>query len=202
MKKIMMTLAAAVVAMSASAQVYLGGNIGFNSTSDKTNPAAEKTSTMFQINPEIGYSLNDKWGVGVELGFRTTTDKTENPSANTSNKATTTRFHIKPYARYQAFSFGKANVFVDGGLNFATESQKDMKAALDFGLFVTPGIAFNVTEKWSIVAKLNDMFTLGYHKDAIADVPNAPSAPSQFNANIATGGFNVGALTFGVYYNF
>ena len=73
---------------------------------------------------------------------------------------------------------------------------------MELGLFVTPGIAYNINETWSIVAKLNDVFAFGYKKNAIPDVPNAPDAPSSINAGFSTGGFNVGALTFGVYYNF
>ena len=199
-----MTLAAVAVAATMNAQMYVGGNIGFNTSSNKTNPAAEATNTQFTINPEFGYQLDDKLGVGIQLGFTTRNNKTENTTVDpkTTVEAKSTTFSIKPYVRYQALTFGKANIFVDGGLNFATTSQEDMKNEMDFGLFVTPGISFNVSEQWSIVAKLNDVFTFGYHKDAIADVAGAPDAPSRINAGLSTGGFNLGSLTFGVYYNF
>ena len=199
-----MTLAAVAVAATMNAQGYIGGNLGFVNSTNKTNPAAEVTRTGFSIAPEFGYKLDDKMAVGVALGFGYTNNKTENTTANptTSVEAKVTTFAIKPYLRYQCFTAGKFNVFVDGGLNFATQSQKDMKAAMDFGLFVSPGIAYSVNEKWSIVAHLNDMFTLGYHKDAVADVSGAPDAPTSFNVGLASGGFNVGSLTFGVYYNF
>ena len=195
MKKIMMTLAAVCVAATMNAQGYIGGSLGF--TSDKTNDG-KVTTTGFAIAPELGYNLDDKMAVGVALGFGYA--KTKNDDTDTEVSATT--FNIKPYLRYQAFEVGKLNVFVDGGLNFGLTSAKDMKPAMDLGLFVTPGIAYNVNEKWSIVAKLNDMFSFGYHKDAVADVAGAPEAPTSINAGLSTGGFQLGSLTFGVYYNF
>ncbi len=204
MKKIMMTLAAVAVAATMNAQGYVGGNIGFSNSTDKTSAAAEVTSTGFAIAPEFGYKLDDKLGVGIVLGFGTGKNKVEdttvNPNVSTETKSTT--FSVKPYLRYQALTAGNFNVFVDGGLGFSTTSSDNMKAAMDFALFVTPGIAYNVNEKWSIVAKLNDMFSFGYHKDAVADVAGAPEAPTSINAGLSTGGFQLGSLTFGVYYNF
>ena len=204
MKKIMMTLAAVAVAATMNAQMYIGGGINFINSTDKTNAAAERTRTVFAIAPEFGYKLDDKLGVGIVLGFGTGKNKVEdttvNPNVSTETKSTT--FSVKPYLRYQALTAGNFNVFVDGGLGFSTTSADNMKNSMDFALFVTPGVAYNVNEKWSIVAKLDDMFTFGYHKDAIADVAGAPDAPSSISAGLSTGGFNLGSLTFGVYYNF
>ena len=204
MKKIMMTLAAVCVAATMNAQGYVGGSLSYINNTNKTNAAAEVTRTTFAIAPEFGYKLDDKMAVGIALGFGTGKVKTENTTVNpnTSTETKSTTFTIKPYLRYQALTAGKFNVFVDGGLNFSTTSAEDMKNAMDFGLFVTPGISYDVNEKWSIVAKLEDMFAFGYHKDHIADVDNAPDAPSSIKANLSTGGFTLGSLSFGVYYNF
>ncbi len=205
MKKVLMTMVAAVAAVSMNAQVYLGGNVGFSTSTDKTVADTKKTTNSFTIAPEIGMSLDDKMGVGIVLGFGTATNKTEFSGALASTpsvKRTTTSIDIRPYLRYQIMKVNKFNVFVDGGVDFSMDKTKDMKPAMDLGLFVTPGIAYNVSKNWSIVAKLNDMFSFGYHKDAVADIDNAPSAPTSLNAELASGGFNVGNLTFGVYYNF
>jgi hypothetical protein len=114
------------------------------------------------------------------------------------------------------FTFGKANIFVDGGVNFAIDKDSevgidgngniyDNKAGMTLGLFVQPGVSFNITESWSIVAKLENMFTFNYSKNQIADLEGAPDAPTSMNFGVATGGFNLGGLNglrFGVYYNF
>lgn len=212
-----MTLAAVAVAATMNAQMYIGGNIGYSS--NKTNNGTvgtaatqETTTSGFTFAPEFGMSINDKWGFGVILGVTSNKqeDKLVGAAATaaaaagqpTSTDATTTRFSIQPYARYKFIKWGKADIFVDGGLNFATTSQKDMKAAMDFGLFVSPGIAYNFNEKWSVAARLTDMFTIGYHKDAVADVDGAPDPATRFNINAGTGNFVIGNILFGVYYNF
>jgi len=195
MKKIMMTLAAIAVAATMNAQGYIGGSLGFQS--DKTHNG-DITTTSFVIAPELGYKLDDKMSVGVALGFGY--GKTKNDITNAEAKKTT--FDIKPYLRYQVLTFGKANVFVDGGLEFGMTKEEDMKPSMDFGLFVSPGISYDINEKWCIAAHLNDMFSFGYHKDAVADVAGAPDPDTRINAGLSTGGFNLGSLTFGVYYNF
>ncbi len=199
MKKILLMAAFAVATLSANAQSYVGGTLGFSTSKDKT--AGEKTTTSFVVAPEIGTSLNDKWGIGIALGVGYNKQKLEH--AGVSAETNSTIINVSPYARYQAIKWGRANIFVDGGILFGMEKAKDMKAALDLGLFVTPGVAFNLNEKWSIVAKANNLFTLGFHKDAVADVSGAPDAPTSFKAGINTlESFTLGSLTFGVYYNF
>ena len=217
MKKLLMTVAAAFVATAMSAQVYVGGTLGYqnNKTNNGTvtTPATTETTVSgFNFNPEIGMALDEKMGVGIVLGFGSNketkdlvgTAKTTAVTAGlpTSTEMTTTDIAIKPYLRYQLLTYGKANIFVDGGIDFAMHSAKDMKAGMDLGLFVTPGIAFNINEKWSIVAKLNNMFEFMYKKGMVEDVDNAPDPSKDINLNLASGGFTSGALRFGVYYNF
>lgn len=204
MKKFLMTIAAAFAAVSMNAQVYVGGSLGFSN--NKSNTATtETTVTGITVAPEIGMALDDKMGVGIAIGFGSNKNKTEyvgTAAGTPSVETTVTTFALKPYLRYQVFQVSKFNVFVDGGIDFAIQSQKDMKAGMDLGVFVTPGIAYNVTDKWSIVGKLDNMFAFGYSKSPVADVAGAPDAPTSINCGLSTGGFNVGSLSFGVYYNF
>ena len=65
MKKIIMTLAAAIIAVSASAQVYMGGSVGISSV----KIGGGDSETTYKVLPEIGYNLNDKWAIGAYLGF-------------------------------------------------------------------------------------------------------------------------------------
>ena len=51
MKKLFMTLVAAVIAVSASAQVYIGGNAGIAST----KIGDQDSKTTYKVLPEIGY---------------------------------------------------------------------------------------------------------------------------------------------------
>ena len=204
MKKILMTLVAAMATVSMSAQYYAGGTLGF-SNSKTPGLTTEVTASRFTIAPEVGMALDEKLGVGIILNYTSTTNKTEyigTAAGTPSVETTVTRFGLQPYARYQFLKFGKANIFLDGGVDFAIQSQKDMKAGMDLGLFVAPGIAFDINEQWSIVARINDLFWFGYSKQPVADVAGAPDAPTSLSIGASTGSFNTGNIAFGVYYKF
>ncbi|MBQ1393585.1 MAG: outer membrane beta-barrel protein, partial [Lachnospiraceae bacterium] len=66
MKKVMMTLVAAMITVAASAQVYVGGSLGIGSVKLGGNDA----KTSFKIVPEIGYNINDEWAVGLAIGYQ------------------------------------------------------------------------------------------------------------------------------------
>lgn len=205
-----MTVVAACAAVSMNAQMYVGGGIGFQN--NKTNngtvgiPATtETTRTGFTFSPEFGMALDDKMGVGIVLDYTSVKNKVEyvgTAAGTPSVDATVTTIGLRPYLRYQLLQLGKVNVFLDGGVNLAFESQKDMKSAMDLGLFAQPGIAYSINDQWSIAAHIRNMFTIGYHKGAVPDVAGAPDAPTSFNAAVNTGGFNTGNIDFSVYFNF
>ena len=62
MKKVFLTVALAAASLAASAQVYVGGEVGFWRNTDGNH-------TNFNIKPEIGYNLSDKWDLGIGIGF-------------------------------------------------------------------------------------------------------------------------------------
>ena len=67
MKKILMTLVAvAMMAVSANAQVYVGGSIGIGSVKNGNGD----TETTYKFLPEVGFALNNNWSLGVVAGFR------------------------------------------------------------------------------------------------------------------------------------
>ena len=68
MKKIFMMAVMAVAALSANAQVWLGGSFAL----DFSKNTAKENMTSFEIAPEVGYNLSDKWAVAMALGFGTT----------------------------------------------------------------------------------------------------------------------------------
>ena len=66
MKKIMLSLAMALVSVCASAQVYIGGTAGISS--NKIGDGDSKTA--YKLIPEIGYQFNNKWDAGIEVGIQ------------------------------------------------------------------------------------------------------------------------------------
>ena len=184
MKKIMMTLAAVCVAATMSAQVYVGGGVGFQTTSQDGN-----SETFFKLVPEIGYNLDENWAVGIAVGYGE--HKTTLKSGNLKTTAKVKAFEIAPYARYTFAKFDKVNLFVDGTVDYLhTDNAGDKNNTFSIGL--KPGVAVNLNDKLSFVAHAG---FLGY-QNSKDDYEGAKAAN--------TFGFDLDGsnLSFGVYYNF
>lgn len=90
MKKVILFAVSAFAAFSMSAQIYVGGSLGFSSSKldvgADLSPLSEIplgqylgikngdkgpsfSGSSFQIRPEIGYKINDKMALGIELGY-------------------------------------------------------------------------------------------------------------------------------------
>lgn len=175
MKKILMSMVALFATVTMNAQVYVGGGVGFQKKGD---------AQTFTIAPEVGMSLDEKFGVGLQFGY-------------TNVKDTYTQCAVNPYLRYQALEIGKAKVFVDGGAYFNTKKLEGAdKSSNAFGLNVAPGVAFNLTDHISIVAKANNLFVLDFSKEAGDDDTRTIVGLNTLN------NFSAGDLMFGFYYNF
>ena len=222
MKKILMTLATAFVAVSMNAQYYVGGTAGFTSIkNNSTTPNIERTTNDLTIAPEFGMALDDKMSVGIALSYESQSqeDKWTGVGADPVAKRlkpTTTTIALRPYVRYQLLTVGKCNVFADGGINFSidktseagfkpgTTDTYDNKAGMNLGLFVAPGVSFKINDQWTLVTKFDDdMFNLGYTKSQVADLTGAPDPDTNFNFGAKTNTlFRLDNLRFGVFYNF
>ncbi len=66
-------------AVSAQGPLFLGGSVGadFGKASDKTK------ATEFSIIPEVGYMLNDNWGLTLGLGYGTASLKPDGADSQT-----------------------------------------------------------------------------------------------------------------------
>ena len=173
-------MAAAVVAVSMSAQVYVGGSLGVASVKSG-NADAE---TVYKFIPEVGYSLSDEFAVGVAFGYQKGTANLLNASFDSSTAET---FQVNPYVRYIATK-GIVSLFVDGGVDFS--STKDYGTGLNFGL--KPGVAVNLNESLSFVTHVG---FIGYKSFN----PKADGIDTSNKVGVDLNGNNI---TFGLYYNF
>lgn len=129
MKKLVLSLMVAFIAIvSADAQVYVGGS--FTLAHDK-----DLDVTLFNIAPEIGYNLNNKWAIAGEIGY--------------SHIGDNDQFYIAPYARYSYFERGRMRLFVDGGVGVSTGS-----GDTGFEVGFKPGIAIEACKHICLVAKV------------------------------------------------
>lgn len=179
MKKILMSMVAVLTAMNVNAQVYVGGSVGFGSA----KMGGGDSESTYKIIPEIGYNLNDQWAIGVGVGYQKGTCNFGNLDFNPGKTET---FMVSPYARYTFMKSDMVNLFVDGGLGFA--SIKDTGSVFQAGL--RPGIALNASEKISLVAHIGFVGFETFSPKGDGKSSNA------FGLN-----FDNANIMFGVYYN-
>ena len=182
-----MTLAAVAVAATMNAQVYVGGSLGFETTSHDGD-----TNSRLTLIPEIGYNLDENWAVGIAFGYGQTKNTEEVTVGGTTAEVSVTnkKFVINPYARYTFAKFDKVNVFVDGGLEYAHYDNGGSKSNA-FGLGVRPGVAVNLNDKLSFVSHFG---WLGYKYQK--DDYDGAKAANTFGLELDS------KVSFGLYYNF
>lgn len=178
MKKIVLTALVAVCALTANAQAWFGGSVGFNmyDNDGKNN----ETETNFEIRPEIGYSLNENWDIAVGLGFSSWTNLLGIKDNNT------TEFTISPYARYTFAKSGIASFFVDGGISYGSYKEKHADAQSTFEIAIRPGIKVALSDKVALVSHIG---SFGYK--SIEDEYD------KFGLNVDNS-----AIDFGMYFSF
>ena len=143
-----------MVAMVSSAQVFVGGSLGFESVKDKN---AEHSTTAFNFSPEVGYVINDAWCVGLPVGIgfaKTAAEKAINAKG-------TTTWSVEPYGRWTFFKSGVLSLFVDGVLGFSGATGSlgygEFQTGTNVAIFVAPGVALSITDNISLVSRLGSL---------------------------------------------
>jgi len=175
-----MTIAAAFVAVSMSAQVYVGGSFNVSAVSSQ-KLAGDLSETVFKLLPEIGVNLNDEWAIGTVIGY-------ESNKVVKVDGLSESAFTFSPYARYTFWKPGKLSFFVDGGVDFKTASKADWT---ELAIGFKPGVAVNLTDNISFVTHLG---FIGYDQ----------FNPDGDDNNVSNFGIDLSGneLTFGLYFSF
>ena len=132
MKKIFASLAAVLVSVAMSAQIYVGGGIDFKSNDD---------ANTLGLSPEVGYVLNENLAVGGVLDFSADFDAIDEFNLD-----------IAPYLRYTFLKAGNFSIFADATVEFNYNG-----GASEFnwnGIFVKPGCAYAINEKFTLAAHM------------------------------------------------
>ena len=175
MKKILMTMVAALgLAISANAQVYVGGGFAVQGHDNGND-----TYTTYKFLPEVGYNLNDNWAVGTVFGWK---------GATKNGKKS---FDINPYARFTPVHTKYINVFVDGGFGYEHRYGTRNPSANSWSAGVRPGVAVNLNERLSFVSHVG---FLGWSQSKV----------SGSNVKTSEYGLNLDGndISFSLYYNF
>lgn len=189
MKRIYLSLVAMLVAIAASAQVYVGGQVGLWRNTDDNH-------SKFSIAPEVGYNLSDKWAIGIGIGY----------AYNYVDGFKTNAFAVSPYARFTAAKLGPVSFLLDGGFDFSTvkfKTKKMLGQEFDdsynaWAIGIKPAVKVNLSKNIDFIASLG---FLGYR-----DYDDTGVEGFDYSSVYGEKGFGFSFsgndLSFGVIYNF
>lgn len=161
MKKMILAAFVAVASLTASAQIWVGGEVGFNTSKSKINGAEWKKGSNFIVAPEVGYKLTDKLDVAVLVGYAHAENTAEifnydltDVSDDLINAVDVANgFKLNPYLRYTFAKAGNFSFFADGGFSYALlHVCGDSKSANAWEIAIRPGISYALSDKVSLVA--------------------------------------------------
>ena len=157
MKKSLLAVlfAVALVVPAVAENMWIGGSLGFGTS----NPKDGDSTSNYYIEPEFGYSVDEKLDIGIDLEYKydeegAVFDDGINPPVNYVEKTTT--FGIAPFVRYKMFSIGSFDFLAKGSIFY--ENSKIDKADLKYttyGIAVVPVVTYSINETWSIGATLD-----------------------------------------------
>ncbi|MES2544404.1 MAG: outer membrane beta-barrel protein [Bacteroidota bacterium] len=206
MKKVILTVAAIFAFGFANAQdkkdasgfgftsgdVFIEGSVSFDSTNDKNT---ETKTNDFEVNPKVGYFLNDNFAVGAELSFGS--GKTEVAGTET---AKTSSLGIGVFGRYYFLNLGERfKTYTEFGFGLTNEKDDiaDVKTT-GFGVGAGLGMNYFVTPKMAISFGLSDILTYNSTKTDVTGDEGANEL--HLNVNVFNNFF--ATPTFGMLYKF
>lgn len=138
MKKIFGTfIVLATLSLSANAQWYVGGRMGFDLNSNDGF-----TNAIFNIAPEGGYNFNDKMAAGLSLPITISTESS---------------ISFVPYFRYKFVKFGPVSLFADAYAEFGSVASE-----FSWGVGIAPGLTCDIKNNWSLTAHIGN---IGYNEN-------------------------------------
>ena len=188
MKKLLFTAAIAVLGFTSlsaqeeaktygfgEADLFLEGNVSFNSTNDKNTD--EKTSG-FEISPKVGYFMSEDLAIGGMLSFNSS--KEEDTTGDTLDQTT---FGIGAFARYYFLDLGERfKTYTEFGIGYGNTNYDlaDVKENT-FGAGLDLGINYFVTEKIALTFGLKNVLSFSSSKF------DADGAEAETNFNLGFG---------------
>lgn len=202
------------ISVSANAQWFVGGGFSFSNTGGSTktggNSVDKVTTSNLSFKPKVGYFFNEKFAFGGQLIL--STNKVTTPGI-VEQVQTTSMFGIAPFARYYAFKFNKFSLFGEAELDLVFGNSKtkqgsnttDDSKLTNFGLYITPGISYALSEKFELETNIN-LFSFGYSLSTEKyDAGNSTVTDKTSRFGIGAGMDNivtVGNITIGAIFKF
>lgn len=169
MKKVILVAVMALLSANLFAQVFIGGSLGINTTSNVDRVLNANNSNFgFTLAPNVGFKINDDMAVGGRLTF--TTSSTTAGAVVTPGPVT---FGIQPYFRYSLLYFGNFAIAGEAnfGLSFTGQTNTitapgtpdiiNKTSSTRFSLGVTPVLLYELNKHITLEANLN-VLTVGF----------------------------------------
>ncbi|HLO56407.1 MAG TPA: outer membrane beta-barrel protein [Saprospiraceae bacterium] len=165
---------------------YLGGNVGFNSTSEKVGNNDKKTTSNWALSPEIGTWLSDNLQAGIAL----------NIGGASNDFASTNLVGATLYARNWWKPGQSFRPFVGLNLSYSTGKRTLKNSNYEnkynsLGANLNAGFGYSLSEKWAVIGSFG---FLGFESGKSEDTAGVETTSSDFGFDVSTLGnrFNVG----------
>ena len=175
----MITVVLAAFTMMAHAQIYVGGQLGFNSSSSTFKPndgddERNPRSRNFTIAPMAGYQVNEKLILGARLGFTQSSTTDFNWFGDDDRRDRTTGFGLDIFAQYTCLTFGQFSLLTEASLGFGMANRNvrigsnttHAARTSAFNFEITPVLAFDLNERIRLFANLN-FLSIGFTRLAV-----------------------------------
>ena len=165
MKKVFFAvLFAGVVAVSAQAQMFVGGTLGLDYTARSSSYDGTKTKYpsgfFIEFSPMLGFQISEKFAIGTEasLGIGALSDRKDKPQT-----ALLVGWGVAPFARITLVNAGDLSLLLHSSVGVSGMTEKssydgtteDGDTFFNFGVGVLPVLSYGLTEKLSIEARTN-----------------------------------------------
>jgi hypothetical protein len=174
-------------AQSNQGRITLSGSIGFESSTEKTDPASsEITFTSITLMPEFGYYISDAIKIGLGIGYNATTNENK-PLAGNTAKWETNMLIINPFARFYVQASDRVDLFLQANLAYGTGGYEQSPSInkgdiTSLNIFLTPGIEFMISQKIALDFSIG---RIGYFSTTVTPdgTPKVEMLTNSFNFN-------------------
>ncbi len=182
MKKFILSAAAVMLCAVASAQIWVGGTVGYSSESYYRKLDKQ---TVAILRPQVGYSINENWDAGGIVELK---NKETHAEGNKFN------YEIKAFGHWNFKHEGNFHLFLNAELGFGMLSPEGY-VQKHLGFEVGPGMKYNVSEHFTVAAMFNGLSYTHFWK-------GKQDAYNHCEKNQFDLGVNGEALKFAIYYQF
>lgn len=174
MKKLFITLmvmfgVAAGVSAQEVGRVWVGGTFAAY-RADSKEKDVKNNGFNFKIMPEIGYTLTENVGLGINLGYgqyKITDGQVNNIGLVVGDKLNFQTFTVAPFVRYTYLRSNIVGLFVDGTIGYTYGKDKDSDTKYNsYEAGFRPGVSLNASSRVAFIAKVG---FLGYQHTKAGD---------------------------------